>query len=58
VFTRFPVAVEATVPLTVYVAVPPTAKLISSLMLPEPLAVPDEPTPANAATFTPSGPTS
>ena len=40
VFERLPVAVENVVTLTVYTAVPPTARFTSSLMLPVPLGLP------------------
>src|ERR1700730_13670360 len=46
VLTRLPTAVELMLATIVKVAVPPTARLTRLLMLPLPLAGPEEPTPA------------
>ena len=49
VFTKFPVAVDSTVPVIVKVALPPAARLTVVLMSPLPLAAPPEPAPTYTA---------
>ena len=49
VFTKFPVAVDSTVPVIVKVALPPDARLIAVAMFPLPLAAPLDPAPTYAA---------
>ena len=54
VLERVPVAPAATVPESVYVAVPPTARLTVSLMLPAPLALQLDPGDAEQVQVAPS----